>query len=244
MSKKNSWDHASRGQYKRCYESHPPLPITVGEKTYVVYGGSCAHPVVEDADIYVGFDMSHRKSDKAYPWVSGESFLYYIADMHAPSDPTSFKALIEWLSVQLIAGKKVHLGCIGGHGRTGTVLAALVKHMTGMEDAITYVRENYCQKAVEAACQVRFLNEHFGIKEVIGAKEFHGTETGRWSGAKEGWSQSDWINRDKEPPVKPLDSRPSLPKGEKDIRPTKHKMAIWGPNVTLDKLPQNGMIEL
>lgn len=244
MSKKSSWDQADRGQFKRCYESHPSLPITVGDKTYQVYGGSCSRPVVGDADVYVGFDMSHQRSDKAFPWVSGESFLYYIADMTAPSDPATFKALIHWLSVQLIAGKKVHLGCIGGHGRTGTVLAALVQYMTGEVDAITYVRANYCQKAVEAACQVRFLKDHFGIKEVAGAKEYQGPETGRWSGGNTGWTAGDWNSRGKEPAPKPLNSRPSLPKGEKAISPTKHKMAIWGPNVTLDKLPQNGMIEL
>lgn len=154
--------------YARCYESHPPLKI--GE--YSIYGGSCSSPIVTNADVYVGFDHSMAPSPMSFPWVEGESFLYPITDMQAPKDPESFKALIEWLAVQLIADKLVHIGCIGGHGRTGTVLAALVKHMTGNEDAITYVRENYCEKAVESQVQIDFLNKHFGIKPVALAKAF------------------------------------------------------------------------
>lgn len=157
----------AQSNYPRCLESHPPLKI--GD--HVIYGGSCSTPMVVNADVYVGFDGSHRHVNGAnYPWNPGVSFLYHIADMHAPEDPESFKKLIEWLSVQLIANKLIHLGCIGGHGRTGLVLAALYKHVTGEADAITYVRKNYCEKAVESKEQVDFLHKHFGITPQPGAK--------------------------------------------------------------------------
>lgn len=162
----------------RCYETHPPLPLGDG---LVIYGGSCGHPVVEDADVYVGLDYSIKKSEKAYPWVPGESFLYPITDMNPPSDADSFKQLIEWLAVQLSANKKVHVGCIGGHGRTGTVFAALVAVLMGKKDAIQYVRDNYCQKAVESQSQIAFLMKHYGVSSADPAKGHHGHSGGHGS---------------------------------------------------------------
>ena len=66
---------------------------------------------------------------------------------------------------------RLHCGCIGGHGRTGTFLAALVTEMSGEKDSISYVRDNYCHRAVESTCQIDFLAEHFGITKVAHAKK-------------------------------------------------------------------------
>lgn len=215
----------------RCYETHPAMPI--GE--FKIYGGSCAYPVVKDADIYVGFDHSLYKTDKAYPWVEGESFLYPIMDMHAPADPASFMKLIEWLAVQLAANKKIHLGCIGGHGRTGTVLAALVKHMTGNVNAIEYVRKNYCEKAVESASQIKFLNQHFGIASAEPTKGHHayakpsfdsvyakGTTTARTSSNDVASNVSNF-------------PKTGVPSVKLTAQWTKHPMMIWGDNILFDK---------
>lgn len=152
-----------------CYFGHPPLPLKDG---LVVYGGSCGHPIVKDADIYVGFDRSMDVGPMSWPWNAGESFLYPITDMSVPKDLGSFNSLIDWLAVQLAAKKKVHLGCIGGHGRTGTVMAALVKVMTGEKAAIEYVRANYCTRAVESLVQVDFLAQHFGIDRAEATKTY------------------------------------------------------------------------
>jgi hypothetical protein len=40
----------------------------------------------------------------------------------------------------------------------------------GIEDAITYVREHYCKKAVESSTQVAFLHKQYGIKVVPGSR--------------------------------------------------------------------------
>lgn len=158
------------GKFVRCYESHPPLPLKDG---LIIYGGSCSTPIIHDADVYVGFDFSMKKSSMSYPWVPGESFLFPIQDMGVPHDLAQFKKLVEWLEVQLIAKKKVHVGCIGGHGRTGLVLSVLVHNMLDMPDSTLYVREKYCEKAVESVAQVDWLFQHFGIKKVAPRKE-HG----------------------------------------------------------------------
>jgi hypothetical protein len=110
-----------------------------------------------------------RWTERHYPWKKGDEVYFRIQDMGVPQKPDEFKKLVKWTREQLEAGRKVHCGCIGGHGRTGTFLAALVSDF-GVEDAVTYVRENYCQKAVESKSQMDFLQEHFGIKKVEGSK--------------------------------------------------------------------------
>lgn len=48
-------------------------------------------------------------------------------------------------------GWKVEVGCMGGHGRTGTFLAYLAV-LSGVpaQDAVAYVRTNYCEHAIES----------------------------------------------------------------------------------------------
>lgn len=181
-SRSNSWhDDPGTGSsggssYKptpRCYESHPPYEVAPG---ILIYGGSCHYPIVKDADIYGGFDSGMRfQGGSQYPWAGGEGpieFLFKITDMQAPTDEVEFRKMIEWLTEQLTAGKKVHLGCIGGHGRTGLVFSALHKHMTGDEDATTHVRTHYCKKTVESDTQVKWLQKHWGITPVEPTKAY------------------------------------------------------------------------
>lgn len=153
--------------YVPCYKSHPPLELSNGFK---VYGGSCHTPVVTDADIYVGLDHSMAYYYLAHPWEEGEAIHYPIVDHNAPKDLASFTKMVDWLAEQILAGKKVHAGCVGGHGRTGTLLAALVKVVRNEVDAIAYVRENYCKKAVESEAQVKFLVKNFGIQTAAASK--------------------------------------------------------------------------
>lgn len=215
------FDDGHHPRYKRCYESHKPLVISEGVQ---VYGGSCGSPIITDADIYVGLDLSHKASSKSFPWVSGESFLYHIRDMHAPADKGSFIKLIDWLAVQLTANKKAHIGCIGGHGRTGTVLAALVSVMRGEKDAIQYVRNNYCPKAVESEEQVEFLHSTFGISKV-GPIKSHYTSSSRVTSHRS-------ITRDA--PKLAVSKSTEVPKNLANVTPS-GKGGIWGSSVTFDK---------
>ena len=128
--------------YERCYSKHKPLRIVVKDKEYFIYGGSCSDPVVKDADIYVGFERGMRESTQTYPWSSGSSFMFPIVDGNVPTSFDDTKMLLKYLADSLAEGKKVHIGCIGGHGRTGTILAALVTYMTGNLNSIEYVRTN------------------------------------------------------------------------------------------------------
>jgi hypothetical protein len=152
----------------QCYETHPPLKIG----KYLVYGGSASSPVVMDADIYLSLQDGSKSPYTGQPWDVGRALgVYYpITDCSVPKSPERFKAMIAWLCNQLQEGKKLHIGCIGGHGRTGLVLSSLVATLTKEKNAVEYVRENYCKKVVESSEQVKFLVKYFGVKEVKGSK--------------------------------------------------------------------------
>jgi hypothetical protein len=161
---------ASGEKYQSCYVTHKPMPLPGGK---AIYGGNCHNPVVKDADVYVALDGGYSPTNKSWPWARKAEEVYYkITDMDVPKSPKNFKAMIDWLVTQIEAGKKVHVGCIGGHGRTGIVLSAVYAKMSGNKDAITYVRKNYCDKAVETAEQIDFLAQHFGIKKAKATKSW------------------------------------------------------------------------
>lgn len=154
----------------RCYETHQPLKL--GDTGLEIHGGSCSYPVVKDADVYVGFDTSMKFTSRHWPWELGHEILFKIPDMGVPEDAEAFKKLLHWTIERLIEGHKVHAGCIGGHGRTGMFLAAMVSVLCDEKDAVTYVRNHYCRKAVETETQIEFLWKHFGIKPVASTKTF------------------------------------------------------------------------
>lgn len=160
------------GQQK-CYHTHTGLQINGGGIEVTVYGGSCIQPVILNADIYVGLDSNMKMHRQHYPWVKGHAFLFDIPNMGVPASINEFRKLLKWLTIQLAADKMVHIGCIGGHGRTGLVLSALVKYITGNPCATQYVRDNYCEKAVESDSQVAWLWNHFKIEPV--APRYKGT---------------------------------------------------------------------
>ena len=58
------------------------------------------------------------------------------------------------------AGERVALGCVGGHGRTGYVAAALLGVADPSRDPIATVRTQYCPHAVESEAQITHLAEY------------------------------------------------------------------------------------
>lgn len=165
---KHSSGGGSHHSHESCHVSHRPMRLPGTE--FVIHGGSCINPKVTDADVYIGFDSGMKLTKNVFPWNGGTDVFFRINDMAAPSDAGEFRKLVEWTMGQLKHGKKVHAGCIGGHGRTGTFFAALVS-MYGEPDAVGYVRTNYCHKAVESSAQVAFLQKHYKVKDASGAKE-------------------------------------------------------------------------
>lgn len=163
------------GYYKktpsvRCHVSHKELEFGKG----ILLGASCGSPR-PGYDIYIGFDYGMTFEHQGFPWEVSEDtvieFQYHITDMEAPKSPKQFKKMITWVCSQLHEGKRIHAGCIGGHGRTGLFLAAVRAEFDGDLDAGNWVRKNHCQKAIESKSQIKFLFKHYGIKKIKPSKK-------------------------------------------------------------------------
>lgn len=204
--------------YAPCHESHKELVIGNG----VVIGASCGYPR-KGYDVYVGFDSHMKFLAPVYPWDQSEhpviEFQYRITDTQPPSDVVSFKKMIDWLAAQLEAGKHIHMGCIGGHGRTGTVLSALVAQVMKVDDPIAWVHANHCKKAVESTSQVKFLMEHFGCKHAEPSKP-----------VTTGWASSATVTTGGKDGYGKMQGNVSPIKKSKDgesVRHIKSDLAIW-----------------
>jgi protein-tyrosine phosphatase len=83
-------------------------------------------------------------------------------DFGLPPDMAALRTALVDLLDRSRAGDEVELGCLGGHGRTGTALACLaVLTGTPAGDAVDWVRAHYCIRAVETDAQRGFV-EGFG----------------------------------------------------------------------------------
>jgi hypothetical protein len=154
--------------YTPCHRSHKPFKAGAGE----LFGGSCSNPR-DGFDVYVSLSEQGEMVRGHFPWEPGPSpvqFKFPIQDMGVPKDTVSFKRMAEWLAAQLTAGKRVHIGCLGGHGRTGTLMAAIMAEL-GEKDPIIWVRKAHCKKAVESSEQVTMLVKLYGIPPAKGYKE-------------------------------------------------------------------------
>lgn len=80
-------------------------------------------------------------------------------DFKSPRHPQiGAEAIIEAYE-RILDGKRVEVGCIGGHGRTGTIIACLAL-LDGIEvdKVIDFVRNTYCQQAIESKEQEWYIN--------------------------------------------------------------------------------------
>jgi protein-tyrosine phosphatase len=77
--------------------------------------------------------------------------------------PDSSAAVISTLTTVLQRaqdGESVEIGCLGGHGRTGTALACMAILAGCLPDeAMDWVRSQYCVQAVETPAQEMFVQD-------------------------------------------------------------------------------------
>jgi hypothetical protein len=79
-------------------------------------------------------------------------------DFGAPDDAGPLFDALRAVRDRARAGRRVEIGCLGGHGRTGTALACLAV-LSGVpaQEAVAWVRTNYCSNAVETPEQAAFV---------------------------------------------------------------------------------------
>lgn len=211
----------------KCHTKHPTLKLAGGE----ILGASC-HSPVPGYDVYLGLDRGMYMAKAPYPWEEKPQVvqvLFPVKDMDVPESATDFRAMVEWTCTQLQAGKRVHVGCMGGHGRTGMFLAALVKVATGEEHAIGWVRKHYCQKAVETTLQADWLVKHFGVAPAKGYKSenilsLDSGSGGSYSPAASYSTGAKWVGGSVTSP-----SQPALFTGSQGnvLTPATSKKSIW-----------------
>ncbi len=79
-------------------------------------------------------------------------------DFGVPADRGLLEDALRVVLRHASAGEVVEIGCVGGHGRTGTALACLVT-LTGTSpaSAVDWVRQSYCTRAIETVQQEEFV---------------------------------------------------------------------------------------
>lgn len=79
-------------------------------------------------------------------------------DFGIPSEVDALRLALRSVLDRARSGERVELGCLGAHGRTGTALGCLAV-LTGVPaaEAVAWVRETYCDQAIETPAQAEFV---------------------------------------------------------------------------------------
>jgi len=108
----------------------------------------------------------------------------------------AYDAIVDVWS-KVLDGQNIEVGCIGGHGRTGTVLAcfAILAGAKSAEEAIAHVHTHYCNRAVEGDEQKWFVswfeaklhNRTLAVPTPVSkTKANYGTSSFYWNNDKKG----------------------------------------------------------
>lgn len=135
------------------------LPMARG-RYYTVYGG----PYKKRPESLNGFPTYGVKMADEIRLMSDVAI--DVVDFGIPTVQQVDDALLQVVNL-ILSGRPVYVGCMGGIGRTGLLLAILAK-VWGIEEPVKYVRVNYMAHAVETAPQMAFVRDYEPPPEVIG----------------------------------------------------------------------------
>lgn len=86
-----------------------------------------------------------------------EVIKYGIEDFSVPNDREGLRNLVEDMLSRLARGQKIFMHCYAGIGRTGTVLACLLKRAGLQADPVGEARAIYSSGALESLAQQDFV---------------------------------------------------------------------------------------
>jgi protein-tyrosine phosphatase len=97
--------------------------------------------------------------EQAYQQTGFELLRFPIQDFAVPRDSAGFARFLNDLLARLRCGERLYVHCLGGIGRTGTLLGCLFKLLGETDDPIRLVRSVYASVAVESPAQQRFVKD-------------------------------------------------------------------------------------
>lgn len=119
------------------------LPMFWGSY-FTVYGGRYVDRPAQMKGVKMAVEIN-RPNDVSVP----------VKDFSVPSMEEMLEGLEDTVDL-VLSGKPVYVGCMGGIGRTGLMLAALAKAW-GINEPVAYVRAQYFSHAVETPQQMDFI---------------------------------------------------------------------------------------
>jgi hypothetical protein len=132
---------------------HKATEVEYPEGTKVLASASWIYRPEIPADVVLYLDETWSPYGEVIDWPDGG----------IPRDQEAARRLIREGFAAAREGRRVEVGCIAGHGRTGTVLACMAV-LAGVraDEATEWVREHYCAKAVETGPQEAWVRS-FGV---------------------------------------------------------------------------------
>ena len=126
----------------------PQRPFRESVGALVEAGVSTVACLLEDHEV-------PRELAAAYDTAALEVLRFSIPDFGSP-DEQGVSALLDELLRRLRDRETIYLHCFAGLGRTGTVLACLLKAAGAVDDPVGLVRTLYDPRALESEVQRRF----------------------------------------------------------------------------------------
>jgi len=127
----------------------PPRPFHEGVAALIEAGVSTIACLLEEHEM-------PRELGAAYEATALEVVHFSIPDFGAPPDTLALSVFLDDLLRRLRNRETVYLHCFAGLGRTGTVLACLLKVAGAVDDPVPLVRAVYDPRALESEAQQRF----------------------------------------------------------------------------------------
>ncbi|MFZ6053090.1 protein-tyrosine phosphatase family protein [Halocola ammonii] len=85
-----------------------------------------------------------------------------IVDYGLP-EQSQMDSILNYVQSQLDSGENVLVHCMGGYGRSGTVMGSYANAILGVDDPIEYVRETRGQDAIETKEQEEFVRSYTNL---------------------------------------------------------------------------------
>ena len=162
--------------FRSCQHHLQPFTFKVGKQEYTLFGSAYSDrkskAQAEKADLCVFLDNRWMK-EYSPVWINPALAKHISCTAHKAPDkffkketPTIFldwpdmgvleiedlKPVVEYLANVIDIG--IEIGCMGGHGRTGTLMALIMVHLGCKPGkAIKTIRKDYCHRAIETQKQ-------------------------------------------------------------------------------------------